>query len=64
MGSLEGLAGEQLLSCRWARVFDRAGGQLIELVLQAKQKGLLHARIGGGVIEIDASRIDAVAVRT
>lgn len=60
MGSLEGLAGEQLLSCRWARVLDRSGRELEELVLQAKQLGLIHARIGGGGVEIDARRVDAV----
>ena len=60
MGELEDLAGEQLLACRWARVLDRAGGGLVEFVLQAKQLGLIHARIGGGVVEIDASRLDAV----
>ena len=59
MGTLENLAGEQLLECSWARVLDRSGGSLIEFVLQAKQLGLIHARIGGGVVEIDASRLDA-----
>ncbi|WP_419190165.1 hypothetical protein [Saltatorellus ferox] len=60
LGTAEGLAGEQLLECQWARVLDRTGAQLIPIVLQAKQLGLIHARIGGGVIEIDASRLDAI----
>lgn len=58
LGSLEGLAGEQLLFSRWTKVLDRSGGQLIDLVLRAKQLGLIHARIGGGVIEIDATGLD------
>ncbi len=59
MGSLEGLAGQQLLRCRWVRVLDRSGTALIDSVLQAKQLGLIHARIGGGVTEIDAGMLDA-----
>ena len=61
MGGLEGLAGQPLLNSRWPRIFDRSPERLIEFVLQAKQLGLVHARIGGGVIEIDARRIDALA---
>lgn len=63
MGTLEGLAGEALLESQWARVFDRTGRELLPVALQAKQLGLIHARAGGGVVEIDASRLDAV-VRT
>ncbi len=59
LGTMEGLAGEQLLECRWARVLDQSGAQLVPTVLQARQLGLIHARIGGGVVEIDASRLDA-----
>ena len=62
MGGLEGLAGEQLLECRWTRVLDRTGHALVPVVLQAKQLGLVHARIGGGVVEIDASRVDPGAM--
>ena len=58
MGSLEGLAGEQLLSCRWVQVLDRSQAGLVEIVLQAKQVGLLFARIGGGVVDIDVSSLD------
>lgn len=61
MGSVEGFAGEALLECRWTRVLDRKGRELLPLALQAKQLGLIHARAGGGVVEIDASRLDAVA---
>ena len=60
MGSLEGLAGEQLLDCRWARVLDHPGPALLPMALQAKQLGLIHARAGGGVVEIDASRLDSL----
>jgi len=60
MGTLEGLAGEQLLDCRWARVLDHTGPALLPAALQAKQLGLIHARAGGGVVEIDASRLDAL----
>lgn len=58
LGTLEGLRGEALLSGRWTAVLDRSGHELLPLVLQAKQLGLVHARVGGGVIEIDASRLD------
>ena len=57
LGSLEDLAGEQLLSCRWARILDRTGPGLVDHVLQSKQLGLIDARIGGGVIEIEAGRL-------
>lgn len=60
MGTLEGLAGEALLGCRWTRVLDRTGRELLPVALQAKQLGLIHARAGGGVVEIDASRLDLV----
>lgn len=60
MGTLEGLAGEALLECRWTRVLDRTARELLPVALQAKQLGLIHARTGGGVVEIDASRLDAV----
>jgi hypothetical protein len=59
LGSLEGLAGDQLLGCRWIRALDSAGPELIPLVLKARQLGLLHARVGGGIVEIDAHRLAA-----
>jgi hypothetical protein len=58
LGALEGLAGRSLLESRWARVLDRTRDELLAVALQAKQLGLLHARAGGGVVEIDASRLD------
>lgn len=57
LGSLEGLAGEALLSSRWIRILDRTGGEMVELALRAKQLGFIHARIGGGVVEINVSRL-------
>lgn len=62
LGSLEGLAGDQLLSCRWIRVLDSAGPELIPIVVKARQLGLLHARIGGGIVEIDVRQLPAGAV--
>ena len=61
LGALEGLAGEQLLECRWVGILDRSGDEMVELTLRAKQLGLIHARIGGGVIEIDAGRLETMA---
>lgn len=55
LGSLEGLAGEQLLGSRWAEVFGRSPRELEPVVLRAKQLGLISASIGGGTTEIDAS---------
>lgn len=63
MGTVEGILGEQLLRCRWVRVLDASASQLVELVLQAKQLGLLHARIGGNVVELDAAALDPALVR-
>ena len=60
MGTLEGLSGEQLLECRWTRVLDRTGPELVPVALQAKQLGLINAIVGGGVTEIDARRLDAI----
>jgi len=57
LGSLEGLAGEQLLTSRWTNILDTKGRSLIDATLAAKQLGLLDARVGGGVIHIDPSRL-------
>jgi hypothetical protein len=54
------MAGDQLLNSRWGLALDRSGGQMVELALRAKQLGLIHARIGGGVVEIDARGLAAV----
>jgi hypothetical protein len=61
LGSVEGLAGEPLLETRWTRVLDRTGRELLPLALEARQLGLIHARAGAGVVEIDASRLDPFA---
>jgi len=58
LGSLAGIAGEDLLTTPWSRVFDCGPTALLEHTLRAKQLGLLHARTGGGVVEIDVSRLD------
>lgn len=58
LGACEGLAGKALLESRWARVLDRSAPDLLPLALKAKQQGLIHARAGGGVVEIDASRLE------
>ena len=63
LGALEGLAGQALLDCRWTRVLDRTGAELLPVAFRAKQLGLIHARAGGGVVEIDASRLDPVMAR-
>lgn len=60
LGSLEDLAGEQLLRSPWARVLDRSPRELEPLVLRAKQLGLITASIGGGTTEIDATKLDAL----
>lgn len=61
LGMREGLAGQGLLESRWTRVLDRTGPELLPLSLQTKQLGLIHARAGGGIVEIDASRLDGPA---
>ena len=64
LGALEGLAGRALLDSSWARVLDSAGSELLPLALQAKRLGLIHARAGGGVIEIDARQLDPAVARS
>ncbi|MEQ9207695.1 MAG: hypothetical protein RLN78_10045 [Phycisphaerales bacterium] len=59
MGHCEGLGGASLLSSSWCRILDHHGEGLIPMVLRAKQQGLLHAAIGGGVVEINAQKLDA-----
>lgn len=61
VGTLEGLAGEALLESRWTRVLDRTGRELMAVAIMARQLGLIRARTGGGVVEIDASRLDGAA---
>lgn len=57
LGSLDDLAGEQLLSSQWTYILDATGAALIDHVLQAKQLGLIDASVGGGVVEIEAGRL-------
>ena len=64
LGAVEGLAGQALLDCRWTRVLDRVGQALLPVAFEARQLGLIHARAGGGVVEIDVSRVDPAAART
>ena len=64
LGALDGLAGRALLDSPWSRVLDRTGAELLAVALQAKQLGLIHARAGGGVVEIDVSRLDPATLRT
>jgi hypothetical protein len=58
LGQTQGLAGEALLSSPWARLLDSPPSRLLDLTLRAKQMGLVNARVGGGVIEIDTSGLD------
>lgn len=60
MGHCEGADGAALLDTAWCRVLDHYGEGMIPSVLQAKQRGMLHATIGGGVVEINAQRLDAM----
>lgn len=60
LGSLQGLAGEYLLTTLWAAVLDAPPNRLFESALQAKQLGLLRAVAGGGVLEIDVTGLDPV----
>ena len=64
LGALEGLGGQALLDCYWTRVLDRTGDALLPVAFDAKQLGLIHARAGGGVVEIDVSRLDPAAARS
>lgn len=59
MGHCENIGGASLLDTAWCRVLDHRGEGMIQAVLRAKQHGLLHATIGGGVVEINAQRLDA-----
>jgi hypothetical protein len=59
LGSLYGLAGEDLLRSPWARTLDQSPVALLELTLRAKQIGLINANAGGGVIEIDVSPLNS-----
>jgi hypothetical protein len=58
LGHLEGLAGEELLRTRWVGVLDRGPAALLDQALRAKQLGLIRARSGGSVVEIDLRGLD------
>ncbi|MFB6271382.1 MAG: hypothetical protein ABEL51_00665 [Salinibacter sp.] len=58
LGAVQGLAGDQLLTSPWARMLDATPTDLLDHTLRAKQLGLLQARKGGGVVEIDAWGVD------
>ncbi len=58
LGALEGHGGGTLLSTFWTRVLDLSGEALVPVVLRARQIGLVGARIGGGVVEIDPRSVD------
>jgi hypothetical protein len=58
-GSLYGLAGENLLRTPWARMLDQSPVELLDLTLRAKQLGLLNARSGGGVVDIDVAPLES-----
>jgi hypothetical protein len=63
LGAAEGVGGEMLFQTPWARALDAGPGQLQDLALKAKQRGLINARIGGGVVDIDPSILDPVIRR-
>jgi len=58
LGSIQGLAGEDLLKTPWAQVLDASPGRLLDLALKAKQMNLIHVVTGGSVVEIDAAMLD------
>ena len=58
LGTVQGLAGEDLLKSAWAGVLDASPSELLELAFRAKQLGFVRLRSGGGVIEIDARGLD------
>ena len=58
LGAAEGLAGQRLLDSPWTRPLDRSPDAILDLLLQAKQRGLLRATVGGGVFDIDTNPLD------
>ena len=59
LGSVQGLAGSNLLGSAWAQVLDATQPRLVDLALSARQAGLIHAVAGGDVVEIDPRMLDA-----
>jgi len=62
LGVLEDLSGPSLLASRWSRVLDRAAPELLPVALEAKRLGLIRARLGNGVIEMDTGPLVEPAV--
>lgn len=58
LGSIQGLAGSNLLGSPWARVLDATQPRLVDLALSARQAGLIHAVAGGDIVEIDTRMLD------
>ncbi len=64
LGAVQGSAGEDLLKTAWAAALDAGPSDLLDLALRAKQLGLVHVLVGGGVIEIDPSGLDPAEKRS
>jgi len=64
LGFIQGSAGEDLLKTAWAGTLDTGPSDLLDLTLRAKQFGLIHVLVGGGVIEIDPSGLDPAEKRS
>jgi len=58
LGTVQSLAGEDLLKSAWAGVLDASPSELLDLALRAKQLDFIRVRSGGGVVEIDAEGLD------
>ena len=56
--------GKMLPRDRVAGVLDAGPSDLLDLALRAKQLGLVHVLVGGGVIEIDPSGLDPAEKRS
>ena len=55
IANAQGYQDSRALTTFWTNVLDVQGHELVDLTLMAKQRGLLHAQMGGGIIEIDTS---------
>jgi hypothetical protein len=64
LGSIQGFAGEDLLKTAWAGTLDTGPSDLLDLALRAKQFGLIHVLVGGGVTEIDPYGLDPTEKRS
>jgi hypothetical protein len=59
LGDLAGYGGRELLTSPWFAVLDRGGSELLDLLLRARQMGLIGARIGGDIFEIDFAPLES-----